>query len=121
MMSENSIRHVPIVEPDGLIGIISQRDVLAVEESPIYADTPEQRLEREQLIKIDDFYHDNVVTVESNASALSAAKYMQKHKIGCLPVVDNSKLVGIVTDSDFINVAVNLMELSAMQESEFDF
>ncbi len=36
---------------------------------------------------------------------------MQKHKIGCLPVVEDNKLVGIITDSDFVAIAINLLEL----------
>lgn len=43
---------------------------------------------------------------------------MQKHKIGCLPVVAKDVLVGIITDSDFVTIAINLLELQ--EESEPD-
>lgn len=118
LMTKHRIRHVPVVDDGKVVGIISQRDVLAVEESPVMAALPEQRIKREQEIIISDFYHQNVASVESQASALSAARYMQKHKFGCLPVIDNDQLVGIVTDSDFINVAVNLLEINELHANE---
>ena len=42
---------------------------------------------------------------------------MEKLKIGCLPIVDNAKLVGIITDSDFLGVAINLLEQMDDQEA----
>ena len=59
-----------------------------------------------------------VKTVSSSTSAREAAKLMEKLKIGCLPIVDDQKLVGIITDSDFLGVAINLMEQFDEQEAE---
>ncbi|OUS28118.1 hypothetical protein A9Q98_07640 [Thalassotalea sp. 42_200_T64] len=112
MMMENRIRHIPIVDQQQLlVGIISQRDVLGAEESSIYGIKTDLRLEREQQIKISDFYHKNLVTIPPQATVHQAALYLQKHKIGCLPVVKDNKLLGLVTDSDFVNVAINLLEV----------
>ncbi len=36
---------------------------------------------------------------------------MQKHQIGCLPVVENKQLVGIITNSDFVAIAITLLEM----------
>ncbi|KGJ92216.1 CBS domain-containing protein [Thalassotalea sp. ND16A] len=112
MMTENRIRHIPIVDQQQLlVGIISQRDVLAAEESSLYGIKTDLRIEREQQIKIGDFYHKKLVTIPPQATVHQAALYLQKHKIGCLPVVENNKLLGLVTDSDFVNVAINLLEV----------
>jgi len=40
----------------------------------------------------------------------SAALFLEKHRIGCLPVMDNEKICGIITDTDFVAVAINLLE-----------
>jgi predicted transcriptional regulator len=48
----------------------------------------------------------------------TAAMYMQAHKYGCLPVVSDNKLVGIITDSDFIAIAINLIEQAELNEEE---
>ncbi len=118
MMSENRIRHIPIVSAEQeLLGLISQRDVLAAEESSLLSINSEQRIEREKRIKIADFYKQDIVSIELKASLHKAARYMQKYRIGCLPVVDKKKLVGVITDSDFVNVAINLMEVLADMET----
>ena len=43
---------------------------------------------------------------------------MQKHKVGCLPVVNKGHLVGIITDTDFVTIAINLLELQEETEPE---
>ena len=112
MMVENNIRHIPIVDDNQeLLGLISQRDVLSVEESRLLNIKVDSRLEREQHIKIADFYRSDVVTIKANVSVKSAALTIQKYKIGCLPILSGNKLVGLVTDSDFVNVAINLIEV----------
>ena len=51
-----------------------------------------------------------VATVRENATLRQAALFLEKHRIGCLPVVTDGKLVGIITDTDFVGVAINLLE-----------
>jgi CBS domain-containing membrane protein len=63
-----------------------------------------------------------VQTVEEQASLRGTAMQLQKNKLGCLPVLNNGKLVGIITDSDFVAIAVNLMEqLEATEPEEVEF
>ena len=54
-----------------------------------------------------------VVTVAPETSLLDAAKLLLKHKIGCLPVVDNEELVGIITEGDMLRALVELLEKAA--------
>lgn len=58
----------------------------------------------------------DIATVDERASLRQAALFIEKHKIGCLPVLSNGQLTGIITDSDFVAVAINLLE--QMEESE---
>jgi len=58
------------------------------------------------------------VTVDARASLRQAALFIEKHKIGCLPVVRDRKLMGIITDTDFVAVAINLLE--QLEETEDD-
>jgi CBS domain-containing protein len=119
LMSENHIRHLPVVDGQSkVIGVVSQRDILAVQESDIFNASSGQK--KETQVKVSEFFKEQVVTISPDASALKAAKYIQKHKLGCLPVTVEEKIVGIITDSDFVNVAINLMELSEQTE-EVDF
>ena len=69
-------------------------------------------------IGIEDAMVTDVATVDINASLRHAALFLEKHKIGCLPVLDDGKLAGIITDTDFVAVAINLLELA--EETEPD-
>lgn len=120
MMVENNIRHIPIVnDKQVLMGLVSQRDVLSVEESTLFDsnENVNSRLERDQYVKIDDFYRRDVVTINAHVSVHNAALTIQKYKIGCLPILSGDKLIGLVTDSDFVNVAINLIEVLSSRET----
>jgi CBS domain-containing membrane protein len=69
-------------------------------------------------IRIADIMVADVVTVDQHAGIRQAALFLEKHRIGCLPVVSNGKLTGIITDTDFVGVAINLLE--QMEWSEPD-
>jgi len=119
MMVQNRIRHIPIVDDDNaLLGIISQRDVLAAEESSLTITDKFKRFDYEQSVKVIEFYRSEIMTINSKASVHQAALTIQKYKIGCLPILANGKLIGLVTASDFVNVAINLIEVLAAQEPE---
>ncbi len=109
-MEALDIRHIPIVDAERhLLGIVSQRDVLAAQESIL------QKIPSDQSYTLStplsELMHCNIMTVEPRAGLKESALYMQKHKVGCLPVVKNKQLVGIITDSDFVAIAINLLEL----------
>lgn len=119
MMVQNRIRHIPIVDDNNaLLGIISQRDVLAAEESSLIIIDKFKRFDYEKSVKIIEFYRSKIMTINSKSSVHQAALTIQKYKIGCLPILANGKLVGLVTASDFENVAINLIEVLAALEPE---
>ena len=118
LMAEHHIRHIPVVtEGNRLVGVVSQRDVLAAADSNLVV-APEDSQAQEAYVTVSSIMSVSVNTVEESASLRGAALYMQKNKIGCLPVVHNDKLTGIITDSDFVAIAINLME--QLEEAEAD-
>ncbi|MBL4305090.1 CBS domain-containing protein [Vibrio fluvialis] len=117
MMEALDIRHIPVVDANRkLLGIVTQRDILAAQESSL------QRLPAEQSYTADtplyEMMHTEVMTVAPQAGLKESALYMQKHKVGCLPVVAKGELVGIITDSDFVSIAINLLELAEEREPD---
>ncbi|MFQ5633703.1 MAG: CBS domain-containing protein [Gammaproteobacteria bacterium] len=114
LMAESGIHHIPIVTGDNrLIGLVSHRDVLAATESRFSDLSPSRQADD---INVDEFMTRDVTTVDPRANLRQAAIYLQKQHYGCLPVVNGDELVGIVTDSDFVGVAINLLE--QMEEIE---
>ena len=108
LMQENCFHHLPVVNDGGeFVGLLTQTDVLAATDS-ILRDA-ENRL-RARNIPIEDVMVRNVATIREHASVRQAALFLEKHRIGCLPVVTKGKLVGIITDTDFVAVAINLLE-----------
>jgi CBS domain-containing membrane protein len=121
LMAEHYIRHIPVIaKGNRLVGLVSQRDVLAAADSSLVTSSENARA-HEALIAISSIMSVSVDTVEETASLRGAALYMQRNKIGCLPVVRGEALAGIITDSDFIAVAINLMEqLEEVEPAELD-
>ncbi len=107
LMHDNRIHHIPVVEGDQLVGLVTLTNVLAATDSFLRED--DNRIHAND-IGIADAMVTDVATVDVNASLRHAALFLEKHKIGCLPVLDNGTLVGIITDTDFVAVAINLLE-----------
>ena len=113
LMKKQRIRHIPVLDDQGsLAGLISERDLLAAQDSNIGGCDGITS----SGVTLDRVMTRQLTTVDPNASVKTAAIYLQKHKFGCLPVVAENQLVGIVTDSDMIAVAINLLELQQFDE-----
>ena len=115
-MQRRMIRHIPIVEGGRLLGLICQRDVLVAEGPATQLGDPTAR--NEHQVRVDSFMQTNPLSITQRTTVKEAALILQRHKLSCLPVMDAGHLVGIVTDSDFVNVAINLLELAETQEGQ---
>ncbi len=113
LMHDHRIHHIPVLNDDKLIGLVTLTNVLAATDS--FLRDPQNRIHANEILVEDAMVRD-VATVEVHASLRHAALFIEKHKIGCLPVMDNDELVGIITDTDFVAVAINLLE--TIEETE---
>lgn len=122
LMQQEQIRHIPIVDDHlHLLGLVTLSDILATRDSKLLLINPEREAEFTDSVQLDEIMTRQVASVDPHAGIKEAALYLQRHKYGCLPVVQGRKLVGIVTESDFITVAINLLELMEEQEPPSDF
>ena len=113
VMTEKHIRHIPVTDNDNhMLGLVTQRDVLAATE-PVNVSH-----ESDSDIRLSDIMIRNVSSIHKTGSLRQAAMYLQSHKYGCLPVVSDDRLVGIITDTDFIAIAINLLEQVELCEEE---
>lgn len=105
-----NFRHVPVVDEHGfLVGIVSQTDLLAASASVLDPATP--RAQRDLLlagIAVERAMQTDVVTIDPEATVIAAARSMRQHRVNCLPVVEQGKLVGIVTAFDLLGVVEGL-------------
>ena len=102
MMDWSHIRHVPVEDDNHqLVGLVSHRRMLRF----LLQDSS-----RDRQVPVSEIMEADPITVSPEASTLEAIRTMKEHRIACLPVVDkNQKLVGIVTDHDFMDVAGQLL------------
>jgi CBS domain-containing membrane protein len=103
LMDTHHVRHVPVVDRDGdLVGLVTQRDlarsVLGVQDR-LPLSTQQDILRRRSVREI---MASEVETVDPDESLSAAAEMLLENKIGCLPVVEGTHLVGILTESDFV-------------------
>ena len=86
LLAEHHIRHIPIVSAqDHLIGLVSQRDVLAAADSSVL--TPDGESSVEGCVALSAIMTSPVQTADESASLRGAAMHLQKNKLGCLPVL----------------------------------
>lgn len=104
------VRHVPVVDARGrLVGIISHRDLLRASISSV-ATRLAAAEKRQHLasVPVREVMQAHVYTISPDAPVQQAAKFMAERKIGCLPVVAEGKLVGIITASDLLRIVAEL-------------
>lgn len=109
LMTEKHIHHVPIVDDNNaLIGLISHRDILAASGSILNANPSDN-----SRTPVSEIMTTPVVSIPPETGTLKAAQYIHKSRHGCLPVVDEGTLIGIITEYDFVEVAISLLERRA--------
>jgi CBS domain-containing protein len=103
LMHWRHVRHVPVEDDAGhLIGLVSHRDVLE-----LFA---LGKIHGQAELIIRDVMNRDLVTVRPETPTLEALELMREKRIGCLPVVKDDKLVGIITAHDFLTVSAKLFE-----------
>ncbi len=104
IMRLGRVRHLPVVDDDGqrLVGIVSQRDLFrdALAQALGYGKHAQRKLLDSLSVK--EVMATEVVTASPDASLVEAARLLTERKIGCLPIVENGRLVGILTEGDFV-------------------
>lgn len=111
LMDLARIRHIPIVDDEGnFAGLLTHRDILAATISELADIDIETKNEIEAGIPIHEIMQTDVCTATVNMPLKKAATLLLEEKYGCLPVVRNRKLCGIVTEADFLRLTIDLME-----------
>jgi CBS domain-containing protein len=103
VMDWRHIRHVPVEDEEGhLVGLVSHRDLLRLLARGAH--------ERSESVTVRSIMKTAPVTVSPQTPTLEAVALMRTQKVGCLPVVEDGALVGIVTAQDFLDASARLFE-----------
>ncbi|WP_411893508.1 CBS domain-containing protein [Winogradskyella sp. A2] len=104
LFKRNKIRHIPVVAEEVIIGMLSYTDLLRISfADAVYETEEEVDTLVYNMFTIDQVMAKNVVTVPSTATIKEVAKILAENEFHALPVVDDGRLVGIVTTTDLIN------------------
>lgn len=96
-LDANNIRHLPVLDGGRLVGIVSDRDLRMALSGDVDAAT------------VADVMTHDPLTVPPTTPIEDAARTLSEHRIGCVPVVENDEVVGILTESDVLRAFVELM------------
>ena len=107
VMRLGRIRHIPVLDQTKLVGIVSNRDLLAASLSRVLDFAVTDRRTFLRSIEISEVMAHDLITVESGATLREAAALMLRHKIGCIPIVKSDRtLIGLVTETDLLRAAL---------------
>ncbi len=109
VMRRSLIRHLPIVDGDHLVGIITERDVVRCSPSLLSEITQDEYNAIFENTPIARVMTRDPISVTPDSPVRDAIALMLDRKMGCLPVVENGRLVGILTRSDLLNVLMTLL------------
>lgn len=101
-MVQERIRHLVVVEDARVVGIVTDRDIRLNLPSPATSLSVWELNYLLAKLTVGGVMSKGVLVVDPERPAAEAARIMMDHKIGALPVVEGGRLVGIVTESDFV-------------------
>ena len=112
MMDWQNIRYIPIENDQGeLIGLLTARKLLRY-----FTYLYKNEVRENQSIK--DLMITNPISIAPEATVIEAMEIMNTHKIGCLPVVTKNKLVGIITEGNFLDITSSLFKRLAAKRKK---
>jgi CBS domain-containing membrane protein len=111
LMDDIHVRHVPVVDDESvIIGLVSQRDLVR---EVLHGSRDLPFSELRELLKhknVRSIMTTDIETVEPETKIEDAGQLMLDNKLGCLPVADGDRLVGILTEADFVKFAIGLSQ-----------
>jgi CBS domain-containing membrane protein len=110
LMRIKHVRHVPIVDTDNtFVGLITHRDLLAQTISHLAEVNDDEQEYLDRHIHIMHIMKTDILAVDPEMDICTALGKLLANKYGCLPVVEDGKLVGIVTEADFLKLTLDLL------------
>ncbi|TPN82986.1 CBS domain-containing protein [Aquimarina algicola] len=104
LFKKNNIRHIPVIDGANIVGMLSFTDLLRISFADgVYSDEQDIETVVYNMFTIGQVMAKNLISVNSNTTIKEVAEMLSEKEFHALPVVDDEKLVGIVTTTDLIN------------------
>ena len=108
-MASVGCRRLPVMAQGQLVGIVADLDIREALNSPIILRERWQDVELMDHATVEACMTVNPITVTPDTPVVEAARLMRDHKVGGLPVVEGTDLVGIVTETDLLDALISLL------------
>ena len=108
IMNLGRVRHFPVVEDGKVVGVVSQRDLYKASLGSVMKYGEKAQRSFLEGIAIKEVMTDPPITIAPHATVQEAARLMMEKKIGCLPVLEGPKLVGLVTETDMLKLVAEM-------------
>jgi acetoin utilization protein AcuB len=109
-MATKKLRHLPVLEQGEVVGLVTQRDLFKAAQSSAMGYGEKAQQAYLQSVRVKEIMTYPVVTISPDTSVAAAADMMITKGIGCLPVVENQQLIGMVTKTDLLRCLRTLEE-----------
>lgn len=109
LMQERGIRRLPVVAKDRLVGIVTLLDLVRASPSPATSLSVWELNYLLAKLPVKDVMAKDVLTVSADEPIDDAAMLMREHRVGGLPVMDNGKLVGMITETDIFSAFLEML------------
>lgn len=110
-MSEKNIRNLPVVDDEGnCLGMLTQREYLKHAFYLVSQFGTQQLTKKEEQTPVRNAMNKDILTVSPSQSLKMAAEFFIENKYGSLPVVEDGKLVGILSPVDFVKLAYDMLD-----------
>ena len=108
LMQDKRIRHLPVVSGTRVVGIVTDRDIRDAAPSPATTLSRGEIAYRLDTTPVKNCMTQDVVSIQPDTDMVQAARILLDKKFGCLPVVDQGALVGVVTEIDCLRAFLAL-------------
>ncbi len=109
LLRKHKIRRLPVMDKGALAGIVVEKDLLSNQPSPATTLSVYEMYGLLERLHVRQIMSSPVITVEGDCPIEEAARIMVANKVGCLPVMEGDKLVGIITETDIFKALVEVL------------
>jgi acetoin utilization protein AcuB len=109
LFARAGFRHIPILNGTQLVGVVTERDVKHYTPSILSGISPDEYNRLMESTPLSKIMTRNPATIEPGKTIYEAAQILYDHRIGCLPVVEDGELKGIITTTDMLKLVLQLL------------